>query len=127
MTMAPPAIWQSSYSQMARASRGGVHGGSACRGTLGPTRCGQCRDEAIDRVDRVLAELPVPPVTFEQREERLDVLDPLEGPGFEVVGPHGARGGRARAGGHGAVGGGGKQEANDGPIAPGEARRGGHG
>ena len=77
-------------------------------------------------MNRVGAEGPVSPSIFEQREERLDVLDPLKGPGFEVAGPLGARGGRARAGGHGSVGGGGKQAAGDVRIARENARNGDH-
>jgi len=68
-----------------------------------------CRDEAIDCVDRVFAEDAVSPALFEHGKERLDVLDPLKRPGFEVGDPLGPRDGRPRAGGHGEVGSGGKQ------------------
>ena len=66
------------------------------------------------------------PAIFEQREERLDVLDPLKGPGFDVAGPLGAQGGRACAGGHGDVGGRAKQAAGEIRIARENARNGDH-
>jgi hypothetical protein len=36
-------------------------------------------------MDRVVVEGPACPAILEQREERFDVLDPLKGPGFDVV------------------------------------------